>query len=76
MPDSDLLGLDPPEKGETYQAYKVRVGETALGCDRLFHFMLAELCSEELDDKEVEQRMDRAVEDINTVVYALVRPGD
>jgi hypothetical protein len=56
--DNDLMGFDPPMEGETYQAYYERIGDEALRSDRLFHFALAELCTEDIDLNEAERRSD------------------
>jgi hypothetical protein len=67
-PDNDLLPFDPPRKGETYVQYKERIGDEALSSDRLFRFVLAELCGEEdLPAEEADRRMERAIEDLETV---------
>ena len=62
--DNDLLGFDPPREDETYPQYRARIGDDALAGDRLFHFALAELCSEQLTSSELTRRIDRAVEDL------------
>ena len=74
--DNDLFGFDPPEEGETYRQYRARVGEEALASDRLFHFVLAELCNEDLSVEETDRRLLRAIEDMETVRAALNRSDD
>ncbi len=65
--DNDLFGFDPPQERETYRAYRDRIGHAALAEDRLFHFVLAELCGEDIDTAEAQRRLDRAVADLEHV---------
>ena len=65
--DDDLLGFDPPKDGETYQQYRDRVGDEALAGDGLFHFVLAELCGEDISPAEAGDRLVRAAIDLLTV---------
>jgi hypothetical protein len=69
--DNDLFGFDAPKEGETYRDYRARVGDEALAADRLFHFVLAELCSENLSAEEADLRLCRAVDDLQTVRAAI-----
>ena len=65
--DRDLLSVPPPAEGETFPQYRQRVGDDALDEDRLFHFALAELCSEDLDRAEVDHRLRRAIQDLRAL---------
>jgi hypothetical protein len=71
-PDSELLSFAPPRKDETYRAYRDRLGAGALKEDRLFHFLLAELCSEAIDMDEAQRRLDRAKSDLEHVQRRIV----
>ena len=68
--DNDLLGFDPPKEEETYAQYRDRIGD-CLSEDRLFHFALAELCTEDLSGEEVGKRLQRAVKDLQKVKAVL-----
>jgi hypothetical protein len=70
-PDNDLFGFDPPQEGETYRAYRGRISDEALSDDRLFHFVLAELCGEEIDVAEAQRRLHRAAADVLAVREAI-----
>lgn len=76
-PDNDLLSFEPPREGESYQDYKDRLGPEweQLSEDRLFQFILAEVCAEELEPGEVESRLARARDDIECVIEGLARTG-
>ncbi len=69
--DNDLFGFDPPGEGETYQQYLDRVGDESFAGDRLFHFALAELCSENVSAEEADRRLLRAIEDLQAVSAAI-----
>jgi hypothetical protein len=69
--DNDLFGFDPPREGETYHEYLTRVGDEALAADRLFHFALAELCSEDISAEDADRRLLRAIEDLQAVGEAI-----
>jgi hypothetical protein len=69
--DNDLFGFDPPEEGATYQEYRARLGDEGLASDRLFHFVLADLCGEDLAEGEADRRLVRAIEDLEAVRMAL-----
>jgi len=69
--DNDLFGFDPPEQVETYRQYRDRVGEEALAADRLFHFALVELCSEDISAEEADRRLLRANADLQAVRAAI-----
>jgi len=74
--DNDLLGLDPPQQGESYRAYRARVDDDALAEDRLFHFTLAELCGEDIDAEEADRRLCRAVSDLEAVREGILATAD
>ena len=69
--DNDLLGFDPPKEEETYAQYRDRIGDDVLSGDRLFHFVLAELCNEELSMDEANHRLQRTVNDLRKVKAVL-----
>lgn len=69
--DNDLLSLDPPREAETYQQYRHRVGDEALAEDRLFHFVLAEVCGEDISAAEAGDRLVRAAIDLLTIMEKL-----
>jgi hypothetical protein len=69
--DNDLFGFEPPGEGETYRQYLDRVGDESLAGDRLFHFALAELCSEDISADEADWRLLRAIEDLQAVSAAI-----
>ena len=69
-PDHDLFGFAPPEQEETYRQYRDRIGDQ-LSEDRLFHFVLAELCNEDLSLDEANHRLQRAVKDLRKVKAVL-----
>lgn len=71
--DNDLLPFESPMEGETYAKFRERVGDDNLGSDRMFHFALAELCTEDIDLEEAERRLTRAEGDLFMVRTLLYR---
>ena len=72
--DNDLFGFELPNEGETYYEYRNRIGDESLASDRLFHFVLTELCTEELAPEEIDHRMNRAIGDLQLVQASLGDP--
>ena len=71
-PDTDLFGFPEPYECETYREYRDRIGPESLSEDRLFHFLLAELCDEDIELDEVEHRIQRAIRDLGQVLDGLI----
>ena len=71
-PDNDLFSFDPPRPEETYQQYLGRVGVDGLKEDRLFHFVLAEICNEDIGVDEAVHRLGKASLDLDDIYNALL----
>lgn len=72
-PDAQALDIDPPEEGETLEAYYNRVKDDLFGCgDTLFAFILIEL--KECLDRPV-SALELAVRNLQDIIAALEANG-
>lgn len=62
-PDQDLLPIEPPQPGETIDAFELRARDAG---DTLFLFLCRE-AEDEIDTDQYVGRLDRAIRDIEAV---------
>ena len=69
-PDCDLLPIEPPHPGEPIGAFARRAEQAG---DTLFLFLCRE-ANDDIDADEYQQRLDRALRDIEHVHHAFGNP--